>query len=386
MRWTPTGLVIVGTWARDPSDDAMTATATLGEFSCTEDPDPLHCHAISHPAGLWMGIYVPGMGQTTARDVTPVTQCHLIAHIDTTLGRWFGAGVDPNGDFLAFNGTATLEAAHSPDDRATQISLRASVHKDDETVDFTAFGSVDGGDMQDIYGAAPIPWRGHRVLGTDALLRSEPHPAQPANDAYQHPSRPPAHDRAPAASGNRGLLSPAVGVDTRIDPLTDLESLASSDDDDDGNMSAENGEADSSHRTDTCARPHATQPRTATTAAPHNSHPSPRGPCDLRHPWRRMVPNLHRPRRPVLLGRRRHLHPSHLSDSTRAHTARRTHMVTTPAAAAALVPTPRSRRSCVSRRATLPLLPGHSIRTPALTRPRLAPPWHASGNTPRPPQ
>ena len=139
MRWTPTGLVIVGTWARDTGDDAMTATTALGEFSCSENPNPLHRHAVSHPAGLWMGIHVPSLGQTTTRDVTPVTQCHLIAHIDTTtLGRWFGIGFDPNGDFLAFKGTATPEAAHSPDDRAVRISLCASMRKDDETVDFTA--------------------------------------------------------------------------------------------------------------------------------------------------------------------------------------------------------------------------------------------------------
>ena len=51
-------------------------------------------------------------------------------------------------------------------------------------------------------------------------------------------------------------------VDTRIDPPTDLESLAGSDDDcfddDDEHMSADNGDAGSSHRTGTCARPHAT--------------------------------------------------------------------------------------------------------------------------------
>ena len=193
MRWTTTGLVIVGTWAHDAGDDAMTATATLGEFSCSEDPDPLHCHAISHPAGLWMGIHVPGLGHTTARDVNPVTQCHLIAHIDTTLGRWFGVGFDPNGDFFAFEVTATPEAAHSPDDRATRISLCASVRKGDETVDFTAFGSVDDGNIQDIYSAPPSPWRGHRVLGTEALLRPEPHPAQPADDSHQHTRVDPRH-------------------------------------------------------------------------------------------------------------------------------------------------------------------------------------------------
>ena len=65
----------------------------------SQDLDSLRCHAISHPAGLWMGIHVPGLGQTAARDVTPVTQFHLIAHIDTAIGRWFGVGFDPNGDF-----------------------------------------------------------------------------------------------------------------------------------------------------------------------------------------------------------------------------------------------------------------------------------------------
>ena len=190
MRWTPAGLVIAGTWARNTGDDAMTATATLGEFSCSEDLNPLHRHAVSHPAGLWMGIHVPSLGQTTTRDVTPVTQCHLIAHIDTTLGRCFGIGFDSNGEFLAFKGTATPDAAHSPDDRAARFPLCASVRKDDEMVDFTATGSVDGEDIHDAYGAAPTPWRGKRILGTDALLRPAPHPAQPANDARQHQHQP----------------------------------------------------------------------------------------------------------------------------------------------------------------------------------------------------
>ena len=42
------------------------------------------------------------------------------------------------------------------------------------------------------------------------------------------------------------------------------------------------------------------------------------------------------------------------------------------------------RRSCVSRRATLPLRSGYSKRAPALIRPRLALPWHTSGTTPPP--
>ena len=44
------------------------------------------------------------------------------------------------------------------------------------------------------------------------------------------------------------------------------------------------------------------------------------------------------------------------------------------------------RRSCVPRRATLPLRSGCSDRTLALKRSSLALPWHTSGNTPRPPQ
>jgi len=56
MRWTPTGLVIVGTWAHVTGGDAIIATAALGEFSCSEEPTPPHNrHTISHPAGLWMG-------------------------------------------------------------------------------------------------------------------------------------------------------------------------------------------------------------------------------------------------------------------------------------------------------------------------------------------
>ena len=64
------------------------------------------------------------------------------------------------------------------------------------------------------------------------------------------------------ASRHATTAAPIVGVDTRTDPPTDLESLAGSDDDyfddDDGHMSADNGDADSSHRTGTCARPHVT--------------------------------------------------------------------------------------------------------------------------------
>ena len=142
MRWTPTGLVIVGTWPHGAADDAMIAPATFGGFSCSEVPVPPHRHTAAHPAGLWMGVRVPGLSITTAQNVTPVAHCHLIAHIDTTLGHWFGVGFDPNGDFLAFNGTATPAVAWSPDDRAVRISLCASVRKDDETAHFAAFGSM----------------------------------------------------------------------------------------------------------------------------------------------------------------------------------------------------------------------------------------------------
>ena len=161
-------MVSVGSSA---DDDAMVASATFGDFSCSEVPTPPHRHTAAHPAGLWMGVRVPGLSITTAQKVTPVAHCHLIAHIDPTLDQWFGVGFDPNGDFFAFNGTATPEAAHSPDDRATQISLCVSVRKDDKTVDFAAFGSVVDGHIQDIYGATPTPWRGHRVLGTGELPR-----------------------------------------------------------------------------------------------------------------------------------------------------------------------------------------------------------------------
>ena len=231
----------------------------------------------------------------------------------------------PKQRVFAFKGTATPAAAHSPDDRATRISLCASVRKDDETVDFTATGSVDDGDMQDIYGAPPTPWRGHRVIGTDALLRPEPYPAQPANDAHQQLNRSPPHGRAPTTSdahgrdplsgydgadkdeeGSERLTSPTVGVDARVDPLTELESLAGSGDDDDVNMSAGDDEADPPHHTDTRAHPHAAQSHHG---GAHNNHPSPRGPRNPRHRRRRMVPHPHRPHRLVLLGRQRRLHP-----------------------------------------------------------------------------
>ena len=250
MRWTPTGLVIVGTWALDADDDAMVATPTIGDFSCSEVPTPPHRHTTSHPAGLWMGVHVPGLGITTAQGVTPAAHCHLIAHIDTTLDHWFGVGFDPAGDFLAFNGTATPVVAQPPDDRTVRVSLCASVRKDDETVHFTAFGSVVGGHVQDIYGATPAPWRGHRVLGAGE--------ARPAGDELLHSSRPPPHGRAPATSDDCGSPSPAVRVDTQTDMLTDLESLAGSDDDDDGRISADNGEAGPSHHEDVCAHPHIT--------------------------------------------------------------------------------------------------------------------------------
>ena len=63
MRWTPTGLVIVGTWARGADDDAMIAPATFGDFSCSEVPAPPHRHTAAHPAGLWMGVRVPGLSE-----------------------------------------------------------------------------------------------------------------------------------------------------------------------------------------------------------------------------------------------------------------------------------------------------------------------------------
>ena len=134
--------------------------------------------------------------------------------------------------------------------------------------------------------------------------------------------------------------------------------------------------------TRTHARTHT--PRAATTAAPRNNHLPPlglRNPC---HPWRYMVPNPHRPRRPVLLRRQRCLHPSRLPNSTRAHTARRARIVTTPAAVATCPPTPRPRRPGASRWATISLLSGHLARTAALLRPRQASLWRTRGNT-RPP-
>ena len=106
-----------------------------------------------------------------------------------------------------------------------------------------------------------------------------------------------------------------------------------------------------------------------------------RGP---RHPWRREVLVPNRPRRSVLRGWKRRLLPSH-PYSTRARTAQRARRAMTPAVAAAWTPRPWPRRSCVSRRATLPLRSGYSERAPALTRPRLALPWHTSGTTPPPP-
>ena len=63
------------------------------------------------------------------------------------------------------------------------------------------------------------------------------------------------------ASRHATTAAPTVRVATRTDPLTDLESLAGSDDghfdDEDGHMSAGNGEADSSHRGDTTGMPRA---------------------------------------------------------------------------------------------------------------------------------
>ena len=88
---------------------------------------------------------------------------------------------------------------------------------------------------------------------------SEPRPARPSDDELQRSSRPPPHGRAPATSDDFGQPSPTVSVDVQTDPLTDLESLAVSDDDDDGHISADNGEVGPSHHTGTCAHPHATR-------------------------------------------------------------------------------------------------------------------------------
>ena len=93
MRWTPAGLVIVGTWAHDASEDATTATAALGEFSCCEEPPPPHRQAATHPAGLWNNIHIPSLGSPTPQH--PLTKCHLVAHIDTTLDHWYVRRLQP---------------------------------------------------------------------------------------------------------------------------------------------------------------------------------------------------------------------------------------------------------------------------------------------------
>ena len=56
-----------------------------------------------------------------------------------------------------------------------------------------------------------------------------------------------------------GPPSPTVGVDAQTDPLTDLESLAGSDDDDGGRISADNGEAGPSLHASAYTRPHVTR-------------------------------------------------------------------------------------------------------------------------------
>ena len=130
--------------------------------------------------------------------------------------------------------------------------------------------------------------------------------------------------------------------------------------------------------------PSSRHPHVSRRAELHGNRSMLRGLRGPRHPWRceELVP--HRPRCSVLLGRKRRLHPPH-PYSTRARAAQRARWAMTPAVAAAWTPRPWPRRSCVSRRATLPLRSGYSERAPALIRPRLALPWHTSGTTPPPP-
>ena len=109
-----------------------------------------------------------------------------------------------------------------------------------------------------------------------------------------------------------------------------------------------------------------------------------RGLRSPRYPWRREVLVPNRPRRSVLRDWIRCMLPSH-PQSTRARTAQRARGAVMSAIAAAWTPRPWPRRSCVSRRATLPLRSVYSERAPALTRLRLALLWRTSGITPPPP-
>ena len=137
--------------------------------------------------------------------------------------------------------------------------------------------------------------------------------------------------------------------------------------------------------TGTCRQ--ATTRRASASESPHDAPPSRRPLPDPPRCWGCMLlRSPHRPRRSARLSRRRRVHLFRLPDLTRARTSRCARVRATPAAVATWAPTPRPRRSCISRRTALPLLSGHPIRTPALASPHLPPSWNASGNTPRPPQ
>ena len=236
---------------------------------------------------------------------------------------------------------------------------------------------------QDIYGTTPTPWRGHRVLGAGALLRPEPRPARPASDKLQHSSQSPPHGRAPTTSDDCGPPSPTIGLDTQTDPLTDLESLAGSDDDDDGRISADNGEAGPSHHTDTCARLHAThsdhggaaqQPpvtmrpaRPASPLAAHGTQPAHTAP-----------PSVVRSATTSAS-----LAPPELDPC--AHSPARAHGAYAGGSGdmGPRAPT-QTPMSLTTNDAPSPLGPSDMHDSARAPPPR--PPWYASGNTPRPPQ
>ena len=77
------------------------------------------------------------------------------------------------------------------------------------------------------------------------------------------------------ASRHATTAAPTVGVDTRADPRTDLESLAGSDDDDDGHMSAGDDEAHA-HFGVVTRRPSiaASPPRPASLLEMHSTQPA----------------------------------------------------------------------------------------------------------------